>query len=77
LAQEQSSGHIAPISFASRTLQKHEQAYGVTKLEALGVVWAVKHFRPCLYGHTYNVYTDHEALKALLNTPHLFEKLAR
>jgi len=77
LAQEQKSGHTAPIAFASRTLQKHEQAYGVTELEALGVVWAVKHFRPYLYGHTCNVYTDHEALKALLNTPHPSGKLAR
>jgi len=77
LAQEQNSGHIAPIAFASRTLQKHEQAYGVTELEALGVVWEVKHFRPYLYGHTCNVYADHEALKALLNTPHPSGKLAR
>ena len=37
LAQEQDSGYIAPIAFASRTLQKHEQAYGVPELEALGV----------------------------------------
>jgi len=63
LAQEQNSGHVAPIAFASETWQKYEQAYSVTELEeALGVVWAVKHFRPCLYGHTCNVYTDHEAL---------------
>jgi len=71
LAQEQRSGYIAPIVFASRTLQKHEQSY---ELEALGVV---KHFRPYLYGHTCNVHTDHEALKGLLNTPHLSGKLAR
>jgi len=77
LAQEQESGCVAPITFASRTLQKHEQAYGVTELEALGVVWAVKHFHPYLYGHTCHVYTDHEALKALLSTPHPSGKLAR
>ena len=62
LAQEQENGLMAPIAFASRTLQKHEQHYGVTELEALGVVWATKHFRPYLYGHTCNLYTDHEAL---------------
>ena len=77
LAQEQESGAKAPIAYASRTFQKHERNYGVTELEALGVVWAVKHFRPYLYGHRCQVITDHEALKSLLNTPHPSGKLAR
>ena len=68
---------IRPIAFASRTLQPHEQRYGISELEALGVVWAVKHFRHYLYGYPSTVYTDHEALKSLLNTPHLSGKLAR
>ena len=49
----------------------------LTELEALGVVWAVNHFRPYLYGHKCQVVTDHEALKSLLNTPHPSGKLAR
>jgi len=49
----------------------------VTELEALGAVSAVKHFRPYLYGHSCHLYTDHEALKVLLNTPHPSGKLAR
>ena len=77
LSQQQGSGCIAPIADASRTLQKHEQNYGATELEALGVVWAIRHFRPYLYGHACKVYTDHEALKSLLNTPHPSGKLAR
>ena len=40
LAQEQPEGTIA------RSLQKHEQNYGITELEGLCV--AVKHFRPSL-----------------------------
>ena len=40
-------------------------------------MWAVKHFRQYLHGHTCHVYTDHEALKALLNTPQPSGKLAR
>ncbi len=77
LAQKQEDGTTRPVAFASRTLQAHEQNYGVTELEALGVVWAVKHFRHYLYGHHCDVFTDHEALKSLLNTPHPSGKLAR
>ena len=61
----------------SRTLQPHERNYGISGLEALGVVWAVKHFRHYIYGHSCTVLSDHEALKSLLNTPHSSGKLAR
>ena len=77
LAQQQEDGTVAPIAYASRSLQKHEKNYGITELEGLGVVWAAKHFRPYLYGHHCTVFTDHEALKSLLNTPQPSGKLAR
>ena len=77
LSQYQSDESLRPISYASRTVQKHEANYGITELEALGVVWAVKHFRPYLYGHKCTVITDHQALKSLLNTPQPSGKLAR
>ena len=69
LAQEQIDDSVRPIAYASRSLLKHELNYGITELEGLGVVWAVRHFRPYLYGHSCMVYTDHQALKSLLNTP--------
>ena len=75
-AQEQ-DGVVRLIAYSSRTLQAHEKNYGATELEGLGVVWAVKHFRHYLYGHECRVYTDHQALKALLNTPHPSGRLAR
>lgn len=77
LSQEQDDQSIRPIAFASRTLQPHERNYGTSEFEALGVVWAVRHFRHYLYGHRCTVFTDHEALKSLLNTPHPSGKLAR
>ena len=40
-------------------------------------MWAVKHFRPYLYGHPCEVFTDHSALTSLLNTPQPSGKLAR
>lgn len=69
LSQSQYDGTIRPVAFASRTLQPHEKNHGVSELEVLGVVWAVKHFRHYLYGHHCTVLTDHKALKSLLNTP--------
>ena len=77
LAQKQDNGTVRPIAYASRTLQSHVKNYGVTEMEALGVVWAVRHFRHYLYGHHCDVFTDHEALKSLLNTPHPSGRLAR
>ena len=77
LAQRHADGLVHPVAYASRSLQPHEKNYGVTELEGLGVVWAVKHFRPYLYGQKCIVYTDHQALKALLNTPQPSGKLAR
>ena len=77
LAKEQPDGIVRPIAYASRSLQQNERNYGVTELEGLGVVWAVKHFRVYLYGHKCMVYTDHQALKSLLNTPQPSGRLAR
>ena len=67
------NGTVRPMAFASRTLQPHETNYGVTELEALGVVWAVKLFRPYLYGNKCDVFTDHVALKSLSALPNLPE----
>ena len=77
LAQKQQDETVRPIAYGSRTLQHHKKKYGATELEALGVVWAVRHFRHYLYGHHCHVFTDHESLRSLLNTPHPSGKLAR
>ena len=77
LAQKQDDQLVRPIAFASRTLLSHEKNYGSIEMEALAVVWAVKHYRHYLYGHRCQIYTDHNALKSLLNAPHPSGKLAR
>ena len=70
LAQACENETTHPIAYASRTLQQHEGNFAATELEMLRVVWAVKHFHHYLYGHHCEVYTDHEPLISLLNTPH-------
>lgn len=64
------------MAYASQTAVKHEARYGITDLEALGVVWAAKHFRLYLLGHSCTVYTDHAPLRALLKAKHQSGKMA-
>ena len=77
LSQKQDDGHVHPIAYASRSLNAHEKNYGISELETLGLVWAVRYFRPYLLGHHTIVYTDHSACLSLLNTPRPSGKLAR
>ena len=60
-----------PVAFASLSLNKHESNYGISELETLGLVWAVRYFHPC------TVFTDRTACLAILNTHRPSGKLAR
>ena len=62
-------GTLHPVAYASRSLTRGEQNYGITELETLTVVWALTHFHPYLYGNKVTVYTDHSAVKAVLSAP--------
>ncbi|ROT75265.1 putative enzymatic polyprotein [Penaeus vannamei] len=59
-------GRYKPIAFASRKLNKAERNYSVTDLEALAVVWSLKHFREIILGYDIHVLTDHRPLKYIL-----------
>ena len=56
-----------PVSNASRSLKGSKRRYGVTDIEALAVVWAVKTFKSYVMGTRFKVVTDHNALKALVS----------
>ena len=77
LSQLQDDKRLHPIAYASRSLDPHEKNYGVTELETLAIVWAIRHFRAYLLGHRTTVFTDHTACMSLLNHPRPLGKLAR
>ena len=77
LSQMQPDGTVHSIAYASRSVNKHEQNYGISELKTLGLVWAVRYFRPYLLGHLCVVYTDYAACLSILNTQKPSVKLAR
>lgn len=68
---------VHQIAYASRSVDKHENNYGISELETLGLVWAVRYFRHYLLGHPCTVYTDHVACLSILNVARPSGKLAR
>ena len=55
------------IYYASRTLSKAQLNYATTEKEMLAVIFALDKFRSYLLGSKVVVYTDHAALRYLIN----------
>lgn len=75
-----SQGQISndkPIAYASRTLSDTEARYSTIERECLAIIWAVKHFRPYLYGRKFIIYTDHKPLSWLEAQQDSSSKLTR
>ena len=75
LEQESNNGWETK-AYASRFLNKAEEKYSINKLELLGIVWSLEHFKHYLYVHFslfhctvcqyFTVQTDHRALLSIL-----------
>ncbi|OWZ00080.1 LOW QUALITY PROTEIN: hypothetical protein PHMEG_00028811 [Phytophthora megakarya] len=65
LMQDQGAGD-QPVAYASKVNSPIVAKYGITDLECAAVSWAVKLFRPYLYGRRFELVTDHSALSYLM-----------
>ena len=50
-------------------MNKVERSYSMTEREALGIVFALQKYRHYLLANPFVFYTDHQALKYLVNKP--------
>ncbi|GJY88208.1 reverse transcriptase domain-containing protein [Tanacetum coccineum] len=69
--------HFQPIHYTSKTMTKAQIHYTTTKKEMLAVVYAFEKFRPYLVLSKSIVYTDHSALKYLMNKQDAKPRLLR
>lgn len=77
LTQEGAEGIDHPIAFASRRLSKAEKNNSTTEREGLAMVYTVQKYRHYLLGGHFKMYTDHSALKYLVNKPVLGGRICR
>lgn len=66
-----------PVAYASRSLNKSEVNYCTIEKELLSIVWAVKHFRPYLYGRKFVIQTDHRPLVYLFSMTNPSSRLTK
>ena len=66
LSQRDANNQLRPIAFASRSLNKAERNYPTVEAEALGIIYALKQFRPIILGYNIEILTDHKPLIYLL-----------
>ena len=67
LAHRLSDGSEKPVGYVSRTLTKAEKNYSQLEKEGLSLVFGVKKFYSYLFGHSFELVTDHKPLLSLLS----------
>lgn len=70
-------GHDLPISFISKTYTSGEKNKSIVEKELLAIYFAIKAFRPYIYGTTFIVKSDHKPLIYLYKLKEPMSKLLR
>jgi transposase InsO family protein len=70
-------GRETVIGYYSKLLSDSERKYCITKREFLGVVKAVQHFKPYLYGQNFLIRTDNSAVSHMLTLTDANEQIQR
>ena len=66
LSHKMASGDEQPIAYASRTLSDAERNYSQLEKEGLSCIFGIKKFHNYLFGHPFELITDHKPLLGLL-----------
>ena len=66
-----------PIAFASRKLSTTKKKYTKTEREGIAMIYALQNFRHYLLGGHFKMFTNHFALKYLVNKPVLGGNICR
>ncbi len=77
LSQKDENGREHPIHYAIRALNDAEKNYSTYRREGLAIVFGLKKFRHYLLCQKFKLFTDHEALKYLINTGDPRGRIAR
>ena len=77
LTQPGEGGIDHPIVYSSRKLSTAEKNYTTIEREGLAMVYALQKFRHYLLGSPFKMFTDHSALKYLVNKPVLGGRIYR
>ncbi|GKD44953.1 reverse transcriptase domain-containing protein, partial [Tanacetum coccineum] len=75
--EKRKTKHFQPLHYASKTMNEAQAHYTTTEKELLAVVYAFEKFRPYIVLLKTIVYTDHSALKYLLNKQDANPRLLR
>ena len=67
LAHQLPDGSERPIAYASRSLSQAERNYSQLEKEGLACVFGVKRFHTYVFGHTFELVTDHKPLLSLFS----------
>ena len=77
LEQPDKDGHLRAIAYGGRALRAHEKKWTISELECLAVIEGIRCYHHFLADKPFDIYTDHSALKWLMNIKLSAGRLAR